>query len=121
MTYNLSDGSAEQSGEYISAARMKSTWPDLSISKKPSAFLPLVMSLAALTLVLVHAALYGVVHEVDEGAAAHTWQILMAAQLPFVLYFGVRWLPQRPRAATLALALLGVTWLANFVAVYWLT
>lgn len=100
---------------------MKSTRLDLSILKKPSAFLPLLMSLAGLTLVLVHAALYGVVREADEGAAAHTWQLLMAAQIPFVIYLIVRWLPERPRAVLPALGLLASTWLANLAAVYWLT
>jgi hypothetical protein len=89
--------------------------------KQPSAYLPLVMSLAALTLVLAHAAVYGIVHEADEGAAAHTWQILMAAQLPFVAYFVLRWLADRTGDTLTVLALLAATWLANFAAVYWLT
>lgn len=92
-----------------------------SLIKQPSAYLPLVMSLAALTLVLAHAAVYGVIHEADEGAAAHAWQFLMAAQLPFVAYLVLRWLPVRTRDALLVLALLAATWLANFAAVYWLT
>lgn len=92
-----------------------------SLLKQPSAFLPLIMSLAALTLVVAHAAVYGIVHEADEGAAAHMWQILMAGQLPFVGYFLLRWLPQNTRAALQVLSLLALTWLANFAAVYWLT
>ena len=52
---------------------------DLSILKKPSAFLPLIMSFAALATVLVHIAIYGVARQADEGAAAHIWQVLMAA------------------------------------------
>ena len=92
-----------------------------SLIKQPSAYLPLAMSLAALTLALAHAAVFGIVHETDEGAAAHTWQILMAAQLPFVAYFVLRWLPARIKDALLVLALLAATWLANFAAVYWLT
>ncbi len=79
------------------------------------------MSLAALILVLGHAAIYGIVHEADEGAAAHIWQILMAGQLPFVVYFILKWLPRRPGESLKVLALLAVTWLANFAAVYWLT
>jgi hypothetical protein len=67
--------------------------------KKPSAFLPLAMSLAALTVVLFHIAFYGAVHGADEGAAAHLWQLLMAAQLPFLLFFAVRWLPSSPKQA----------------------
>lgn len=92
-----------------------------SLIRHPSAYLPLAMSLAALILVLAHAAAYGVVHEADEGAAAHTWQILMGAQLPFVAYFVFKWLPRRTRDVLMVLALLAVTWLANFAAVYWLT
>ena len=92
-----------------------------SLIKQPSAYLPLAMSLAALTLVLGHAAVYGIVHEADEGAAAHIWQILMALQLPFVAYLVLRWLPARTKDGLLVLALLAATWLANFAAVYWLT
>ncbi len=100
---------------------MKIKLVDLSLIRQPSAFLPLVMSLVALALVLGHAAVFGIVHEVDEGAAAHIWQILMAAQLPILAYFVVRWLPKRPRDALQILALVAATWLANFGAVYWLT
>ena len=89
--------------------------------KQSSAWLPLGMSLAAVVLAPGHAAIFGVVHEADEGAAAHVWQILMAGQIPFVIYFMVKWLPQRVKESMLVLALLAGTWLANFAAVYWLT
>ena len=69
---------------------MKTKSVNLSLIKQPSAFLPFIMSLAALTLVLGHAAVFGIVHQADEGAAAHIWQILMAAQLPIPAYFLVR-------------------------------
>lgn len=100
---------------------MKTSLVNLSLLKKPSAYLPLAMSLAALSLVLGHAAVFGIVHEADEGAAAHIWQILMAAQLPFVAYFILRWAPQQLKETFQVLALLAGTWLANFAAVYWLT
>jgi hypothetical protein len=45
----------------------------------------------------------------------------MVGQLPFVAYFIFRWLPQRIGEVFQVLAILAVTWLANFVAVYWLT
>ena len=93
----------------------------VSLIKQPSAYLPLGMSLAALILVVGHAAMFGIVHEADEGAAAHIFQILMAAQLPIVAYFVVRWLPARPRESLQVLALLAGEWLAAFAAVYWLT
>jgi len=100
---------------------MKTLLANFSLIKKPSAYLPLGMSLAALTLVLAHAMAFGIVHEADEGAAAHVWQILMAAQLPIVAYFMLKWLPGRPRESLQVLGLLACTWLANFAAVYWLT
>jgi uncharacterized membrane protein HdeD (DUF308 family) len=100
---------------------MKPNWFNVSLLKQPSAYVPLAMSLAALTLVLGHAAVFGVVHETDEGAAAHVWQILMAGQLPIVAYFLLKWLPKRPRESLQVLAVLAGTWLANFAGVYWLT
>src|SRR5687767_7092904 len=100
---------------------MKTKLVDVSLLKQPSAYLPFAMSLAALALVLGHAAVFGIVHEADEGTAAHVWQILMAAQLPIVAYFIVKWLPKRPGESLQALALLAGTWLANLAAVYWLT
>ena len=82
--------------------------------KQPSAFLPLAMSLAAFTMVLVHATIFGVVHEADEGTAAHIFQILMAAQLPFVAFFAINWLP---RKATQALRVLALQAAAAFLAI----
>ena len=76
-----------------------------SLLKPPSAFLPPVMSLAALALVLGHYALHGGAPQADEGAAAHLWQLLMAAQAPLVLWFAVRELPRSPRPAAAILAL----------------
>ena len=66
---------------------------NVGLVKRPSAFLPLAMSLAALAMVLGHAAMYGVTHEADEGTAAHIFQILMAAQVPIVAFFVMKWLP----------------------------
>ena len=80
--------------------------------KKPSGFLPLAMWLAAIAIVLVHLAVFGVTHELDEGAAAHIWQLLMAGQAPFVAFFMIRWLPQTPRPALGVLALQAITALA---------
>ena len=89
--------------------------------KRPSAFLPLAMSLAALAIVLIHVAIYGVIHEADEGAAAHLFQILMATQLPVVVFFAVKWLPRAPKQALQVLALQAGAALAAFAAVFFLT
>lgn len=76
-----------------------------TLMKQPSAFLPVAMSLAALSTVLIYLAVVGVVREPDEGTAAHIWQLLMAGQLPIVLFFAIKWLPQKPRQAVTILAL----------------
>ncbi|MGQ0648111.1 MAG: hypothetical protein ACT4P7_11100 [Gemmatimonadaceae bacterium] len=76
-----------------------------TIMKHPSAFLPVAMSTAALLLVLITVARFGVVHEADEGTAAHIWQLLMGMQLPVVMWFAVVWLPRAPRQAVYVLAL----------------
>lgn len=89
--------------------------------KQPSAFLPLALSGIALALVLGHAAAYGVVHEADEGTAAHLFQLLMAAQVPIVGFFAIRWLPQAPRPALVVLALQAGAALAAVAAVVFLT
>ena len=92
-----------------------------SLMKQPSAYLPLAMSLAGLALVLVHAARYGVVHEADEGAAAHIFQLLMVAQVPVVAFFAMKWLPRAPREALQVLALQLIAVIAAFAAVFFLT
>jgi hypothetical protein len=76
-----------------------------TLIKQPSAFLPVAMSLAALATVIVHAAMFGTAREPDEGTAAHIWQLLMAGQVPIVVYFAINWLPRTPRQALPILAL----------------
>ncbi len=73
--------------------------------KRPSAFLPVVMSFSALVIVLAHVAIFGAAREADEGAAAHLWQLLMAAQFPLLVFFAIRWLPRNPKPALLVMAL----------------
>ena len=75
-----------------------------AVARKPSAFLPMAMSLAAFTIVLVSIGIFGVVHETDEGATAHIWQLLMAGQMPVLAFFIVKWLPRAPRQTLLILA-----------------
>jgi hypothetical protein len=91
---------------------------DYSTLKKPSAWVPIAMSLAALTVVLGYLAIYGVARPGDEGATAHTWQLLMAGQLPIIGYFALRWLPQAPRKAVPILLLQTVAAVAALAPVY---
>jgi hypothetical protein len=76
-----------------------------TVLKHPSAFLPVAMSVAALGTVLSFLALHGPAPQADEGAAAHIWQLLMAAQAPLVLFFAIKWVPRSPRQAVPILAL----------------
>lgn len=89
--------------------------------KNPSAFLPLVLSGLALALVLGHAALFGIVHEADEGTAAHVFQLLMAAQVPAVAFFAIKWWPRAPGPTLRVLALQAGAALCAVAAVYFLT
>lgn len=89
-----------------------------NVMKQPSAFLPVVMSLAALAVVLVHTAMFGVVREADEGTAAHLFQLLIAGQLPIVAVFAIKWLAQSPRQALQVLALQAAAGLAALAPVF---
>jgi hypothetical protein len=86
--------------------------------KQPSAFLPIAMSLLAVGVVLTHIALFGTGRQADEGTAAHLWQLLMAGQLPIIVFFAIRWLPQAPRYALSILALQAAAVVAAFEPVY---
>jgi len=90
----------------------------LTILKHPTAFLPVAMSLGALATVLTFVAFHGTAPQADEGAAAHIWQLLMAAQAPIVLYFAIKWVPQSPRQAVSILGLQLVAALAAMAPVF---
>jgi hypothetical protein len=83
------------------------------------------MSLSALAM-LACALTYGivqhgsVVREADEGTVAHLWQILMAGQMPVILFFAVKWLPQAPRQTLCVLGLQAGAALAAMAPVFFL-
>jgi hypothetical protein len=78
------------------------------------------MSMAALALVLGHVALFGIVHETDEGTAAHVYQLLMAGQVPISGYFVLRYLPEQPgRTMWVVVGQLAAAAMA-FGALYWM-
>jgi hypothetical protein len=90
----------------------------LALGKRPSAFVPISMSMVALVMVLASVAVSGVEHGQDEGAVAHLWQILMAGQLPLLAFFLIKWLPRSPQAALSLLALQVCAALAAMAPVY---
>ena len=77
----------------------------LNLLRHPSGFLPLAMSFCALGTVLSFLIMHGPAPQADENAAAYVWQLLMTAQLPIVLFFAFKHLPEAPRQAGAVLAL----------------
>ncbi|HEY1975154.1 MAG TPA: hypothetical protein VGG89_01245 [Candidatus Baltobacteraceae bacterium] len=73
--------------------------------KRPEGFLPLLISAGFLAALLTSLAQGTLARESDEGTAAHVFQILMPLQLAIVLFFAIRWLPGKTKAALQVLAL----------------
>jgi hypothetical protein len=92
--------------------------PVAALLKRPDAFLPIAMSLAVLTLVLVAVFAFGAGPEPDEGTAAHVFQLLIAGQLPIVLFFAATVLPRAPRSASIVLTLQAAAGLAALAPVF---
>src|SRR5438270_11444750 len=76
-----------------------------ALLKRPTAFLPLMMSVGAVVTIFVHIVTAGTAPQADEGAAAHIWQLLMLFQLPLIALFAIKWLPEAPRHAAFVLGL----------------
>ncbi|QQG41857.1 MAG: hypothetical protein HYV90_00895 [Candidatus Woesebacteria bacterium] len=91
-----------------------------SLLSKTSAWLPIAMSATALIFTLVWLAIFGIVRSEDEGMAAHIFQLLMGGQLPIILFFAIKWLPQKPKLALLVLVLQFIAGLIAFAPVYFL-
>jgi len=95
----------------------------VAITRQPSAFLPMAMSLIALALVLgnVGSDLIQnghILREADEGTTAHLWQLLMVKQLPVLAFFAIKWLPRAPGQTLKVLALQAGAVLANLAVVF---
>ncbi len=77
----------------------------LTLLKRPSAFIPLVIStgfLAAFSVGIVQGTL---VRQPDEDVAAHLFQILMPAQFVIIAFFAISWFPKLPKPTLQVLAL----------------
>lgn len=92
---------------------------DVALLRRPSALIPVGMSVAALATVIAYAAMFGIARQADEGTAAHVWQVLMIGQGPVMAFFAIKWLPTRPRQALLVLALQVGAALAAMFPVWW--
>ena len=91
-----------------------------SLFKQPSAWIPLAMSFAALAMILIYVAIFGIVHNQDEGTPAHIFQLIMVTQLPIAGYFAVRWLPKQPKQSLMVLAFQAVAWIIPIVTIIYL-
>ena len=92
---------------------------DSALLKRPSALIPVAMSVAALATVISYAAIFGTARQADEEAAAHVWQLLMVGQVPVVAFFALNWLPTKPRQALGVLAIQVGAALAALFPVWW--
>lgn len=86
--------------------------------KNTSAWLPIVMSGAALAFTLTYLAIFGNVHHEDEGLAAHIFQLLMGSQILVIGYFVIKWFPKNPKEALKILLLQGLAIILAFAPVY---
>ena len=91
-----------------------------ALLKKPSAWIPILLSLCAYVLF----ALY-FLHMLppdpigDEGLGAHLFWLLMGLQIPIGLFFAAKWLPREPRPAFTILALQTTLWLLAWTPVWY--
>ena len=117
---NLADVARSALRERITSPRSpdEAFWSFGVIATRLSAFIPIAMSLTALSVVLCHIYVYGTAREADEGAAAHIWQILMAGQMPLLAFFALKWLPRAPKQSLCVLALQAGAALASMAPVF---
>jgi hypothetical protein len=87
--------------------------------KRPSALVPIVMSLVALATVVAYARTFGTAPQADEGTAAHVWQLLMLGQLPVVAVFVAKYLPDAPRQTLGVVALQTGAAMAAMLPIWW--
>jgi hypothetical protein len=92
----------------------------LGILKRPSAWIPILLSLAVIAAWLISIAVFGIPHrEADEGTAAHLFQIWLGLEVLMIGFFGIKWLPQKPKQAVVVLAIQIVAALGACVPVFY--
>jgi hypothetical protein len=98
-----------------------------SAFRAPSGWIPVVLAVVAIGLLAGYLATgphepYIVVENgvarTDESAVARIWQLLMLAQLPFILWFAANWLPKDSKRALAMLAIQGTLFFAAALPVY---
>ena len=91
-----------------------------SLLKKPSAWVPVAMSLLVLAAMLITIVVSGApVRQPDEGTGAHLFQIWLALEALMIAFFALKWLPQRPAQALLVLVIQVAAVLAGCAPVFY--
>jgi len=72
--------------------------------KPPAAWFPLLMSAASCAVVTLVISGAGAVRDLDEGVAAHVWQLLVIGQVPLIAWSFFRRWPQSRQTACAVLA-----------------
>ena len=91
-----------------------------SLLKRPTAIIPLFMSLAAFLLIVAVVSTVGVTYQQDEGAAARIFQLLIVLQVPIIAFFAFKWLPQSPRSALMVLLIQASAAVIPVATIIWL-
>ncbi|OHA18197.1 MAG: hypothetical protein A2664_01880 [Candidatus Taylorbacteria bacterium RIFCSPHIGHO2_01_FULL_46_22b] len=93
----------------------------LSLLKKPSAWIPIIIPLLFLAYILPYIALNGMPTpdpNADEGVGAHLFQLWLLLE-PFMLgFFAVKWFPHAPKQTSMILALQIIVALLPIVMVF---
>src|SRR3989344_9640430 len=79
-----------------------------SILKKPSAWIPIVLSAGMLAFIIVYLAMYGVTTpapDADEGTPAHLFQLWLVLEALMIVFFAIKWLSRNLKEALKVLAL----------------
>jgi hypothetical protein len=72
----------------------------MSLIKRPSAWIPIALSLMWVAFWIFYLVMFGPPRpEPDEGTAAHLFQLWLVLEALLLLYFTIRWLPPRPKQA----------------------
>ena len=95
-----------------------------ALLRKPSAYIPLIMSALALAMLLGFvlvgfASGHPPVHEKDEGVGAHLYQLLIGCQVFPIGWFVLRWSPQAPLGALAVLVLQAAAVAVTFIPLWW--
>ena len=69
------------------------------------------MSLAALTFLIVYAAIFGTGYHADERWPARVFQLVMLAELPIAAFFALKWVPKQPRQSMIVLTVQAIAWI----------